>query len=97
MTTPATISPSQLGRTTIVHERRLELLLWLDNEKYEPPMNLGGTDASYHSGYLTRLVVLGLAERKRFYRGMSGGHWRYRRSQAGRDWLAAHDHIRLSN
>lgn len=51
-------------------------------------MDLGGYDGSFHSGDLAYLHKLGLVERKRFYVGISSGHWRYRLTQDGQDWLS---------
>lgn len=43
------------------------------------PMDVGGTDASYHSAVLVQLVRKGLAERRRY----GHGSWLYRISEAG--------------
>ena len=69
-----------LGSTEAIHERRRRLLatLWRSPDRWRPPRELGGYDGSTHSRDLTALVNLGLVVRKRFYRGISSGHWRYR-------------------
>lgn len=53
------------------------------------PMDLGGSDASWHSGVLRRLAARGLVEQKGgrlFFRAA----WRYRITRAGRKaWAGA--------
>lgn len=66
------------ARQGVLTERDREVLLALSSEDWHRPMDVGGTDRSHHSATLQKLVRYGLAEQKRFYRGVSGGHWRYR-------------------
>lgn len=59
--------------------RDIEVLTELPTDEWVRPMDIGGADSSHHSATLRKLVRLGLAEQLRHYRGVSGGHWRYRR------------------
>jgi hypothetical protein len=52
------------------------------------PMDIGATDASYHSHVLRRLFWDGLVEKKRRYAGISGGSNLYRITELGIAWLA---------
>jgi hypothetical protein len=63
----------------VLTERDHEVLASLDSEQFLRPMDIGGTDSSHHSATLAKLARYGLVEQKRHYRGLSGGHWRYRR------------------
>ena len=67
------------GKTSELQARRASILDLLPNDDFVRPMDIGGTDASHHSGDLKALVNAGLVERKRFYIGLSSGHYRYRR------------------
>lgn len=78
-------------RVRVLSELERELLESLTDE-WVRPMDVGGTDGSHHSATLTRLVRYGLAERKRHYVGVSGGHWRYRRVDLVKQAL---DHVRV--
>ncbi len=51
------------------------------------PLDIGGFDCSHHSPTLTKLCKRDLVERKRHYVGISGGHWRYGVTDAGREAL----------
>jgi hypothetical protein len=84
MTTKKTI---ELGRTREIFRRRLALLRQLDTKEYVPPMDVGGSNSSHHSRDLTHMVKLGLVERARFYKGISGGHWEYRLAPQGNVFL----------
>ena len=64
----------------VLTDRDREVLASLPTDEWVRPMDVGGTNASHHSATLQRLVRYGLAEQKRHYVGLSGGHWRYRRS-----------------
>jgi len=86
------IKPGKLGKTKAIFERRLKIL-WLltyDETRWRVPMDVGGTDSSHHSKDLTRMVKLGLVDRKHFQVGFSGGHWRYRINGVGLMFLRAH-------
>lgn len=77
-----------LGRTDELHERRLEILLYLDDDEFLKPMHLGAWDASHHSSDLLYLVKRGLAERGG-YRSSQRRVNKYRRSEGGRLYLEA--------
>jgi len=64
----------------VLTDRDRAVLESLPSDEYVRPMDVGGTDSSHHSATLQRLARFGLAEQKRHYRGVTGGHWRYRRS-----------------
>jgi len=82
----------KLGSTKEIMVRRLRILqrLTYDETRWRPPMDVGGTDSSHHSKDLARMVKLGIVDRKRFYKGCSGGHWEYRINGAGLLVLRAH-------
>ena len=63
----------------VLTDRDREVLGELPIVAWVRPMDVGGTNSSHHSATLRKLVRYGLAEQKRHYRGVSGGHWRYRR------------------
>lgn len=63
----------------VLTDRDLEVLDQLPTDEYVRPMDVGGRNSSHHSATLAKLVRYGLAEQKRHYRGITGGHWRYRR------------------
>lgn len=48
-------------------DREFAMLGWLEDEKFEAPMLLGGRDGSHHSVVLAGLVRKGLAERKKYH------------------------------
>lgn len=77
----------RLGRNDGVHDRRLQLLKWLDDEKFRKPMELGGTDASHHSADLRYLAKLGFAEIGG-YQSWSRRVNKYRRTNEGARFLA---------
>lgn len=66
-------------RSAVLTERDLEVLAKLSTTEWFRPMDVGGTNSSHHSATLAKLARYGLAEQKRHYVGISGGHWRYRR------------------
>lgn len=68
----------------------IDLVAYADNvaewgdDGFARPMDVGGTDGSYHSAVLSQLVRRGLAE-KRQRGGWCRVPCRYRATQAGRD------------
>ena len=77
----------RLGRTNEVHDRRVVLLRWLDDEKWQKPLELCSWDGSHHSGDLRAMAKLGLVEiggYRSFIRRVN----KYRRTKAGADFLA---------
>lgn len=68
-----------MGRQLILTERDRDILDALPVDEFVRPMDVGGRDSSHHSATLAKLMRHGLVERKRHYRGVTGGHWRYRR------------------
>ena len=82
------MKPHRTGLTVAERDRRT--LVNLDAEEWLRPMDLGGSDASYHSASLARLVARGLAERK--CRG-SDRSFRYRLTAEGQQ--AAADAVRV--
>ena len=63
----------------VLTDRDREVLAELPTDEWVRPMDVGGRDSSHHSATLRKLVRYGLAEQERHYRGVSSGHWRYRR------------------
>ncbi|KPL28082.1 MAG: hypothetical protein AMJ72_05420 [Acidithiobacillales bacterium SM1_46] len=84
------VSIPRLGTTDHVHLRRLELLRWLDDEKFEKPMELGATDSSHHSSDLRFLASKGLVEIGG-YRSYLRRVNKYRRTPAGKRFLRLYE------
>jgi hypothetical protein len=76
----------------VLTERDREVLYQLPKDEFVRPMDVGGTNGSHHSQTLCRLARLGLVEQKRHYKGVSGGHWRYRRLDMVQQAI---DHVRV--
>ena len=76
----------------VLSDRDLAVLVDLPTDEFVRPMDIGGRDSSHHSATLRKLVRLGLAEQKRHYVGVSGGHWRYRRVEMMKQAI---DHVRV--
>lgn len=47
--------------------RQRDVLRWLDDERWQTPMEIGATDRSHHSGTLMQLVKKGLVETKKLH------------------------------
>ena len=80
---------------SVMTERDREVLVELPTDEWVRPMDVGGRDSSHHSATLRKLVHYGLAEQKRHYVGVSGGHWRYRRVDMVKQAIA-HVHVLAS-
>lgn len=70
----------KFGNSKQISDRRKHVLGELPSDIFVTPMTIGGHDGSYHSRDLTALTKMGHVKRKRFYFGVSSGHWRYKRA-----------------
>lgn len=68
--------------------RQLALLKELDDENWQTPKMLGGSNASYHAGVLAELFLKGFADRENRSKGAIRSQWQYRRTEKGRELLA---------
>lgn len=82
-------SSAMLARTGEIHERRREILRYLPSpdRDHVAPMWIGAWNGSHHSNDLRVLVKKGLAE-SIHWGGWDRGSKRYRKTQAGVDYLA---------
>jgi hypothetical protein len=80
---------AMLARTVELHERRKEVLLYLPSPDRDhiQPMDIGAWNGSYHSNDLRALEKKGLVE-SIHWGGWDRGSKRYRKTQAGVDYLA---------
>jgi hypothetical protein len=70
-----------------ITERMILIRLATHPDEWKRPMDMGGTDGSKHSYLLSRLVKVGLAE-KRGRGGWVRGAYRYRITKIGLKYLS---------
>ncbi len=75
-----------LGRTSKVHDRRLDVLKSLRPDKFERPIDIGGYDASHHSADLRWLASKGLVIKERTPTWVRP-QYHYKRSEKGTEYV----------